>query len=139
MFKIFIKDLINKIMKKFYKFFFYKLYRFAIAEEKSVSLNLNFVILSFCFEILHLLIFGLALKIYGIYYNLNAKLFSVLVLIISILFNYYYFIRNKRIEKINLYFQEQKRIVWKDNLMFLGYIIMLFIIMFIQVFILKRR
>jgi hypothetical protein len=126
-------------MKKFYKFFFYKLYRFAIAEEKSVSLNLNFVILSFCFEILHLLIFGLALKIYGIYYNLNAKLFSVLVLIISILFNYYYFIRNKRIEKINLYFQEQKRIVWKDNLMFLGYIIMLFIIMFIQVFILKRR
>ena len=117
-------------MKKFYKFFFYKLYRFAIAEEKSVSLNLNFVILSFCFEILHLLIFGLILKIYGVYFNLNAKLFSVLFLVIGTIFNYLYFIRNKRIEKINLYFQEQKRIVWKDNLLFFGYIIMLFVIIF---------
>ena len=117
---------------------FYKLYRFAIAEEKSVSINLNFVVLSFCFEMLHLLIFGLVLKIYDIYFNLNAKLFSVLLLIISALFNYYYFIREKKIEKINLYFQEQKRIVWKDNLLFFGYIIMLFIIMFIQIFILKR-
>jgi uncharacterized membrane protein len=125
-------------MKKFYKFLFYKLYRFAIAEEKSVSINLNFVVLSFCFEMLHLLIFGLVLKIYDIYFNLNAKLFSVLLLIISALFNYYYFIREKKIEKINLYFQEQKRIVWKDNLLFFGYIIMLFIIMFIQIFILKR-
>ena len=87
---------------------------------------------------LHLLIFGLVLKIYDIYFNLNAKLFSVLLLIISALFNYYYFIREKKIEKINLYFQEQKRIVWKDNLLFFGYIIMLFIIMFIQIFILKR-
>lgn len=125
-------------MKKTYKFLFYKLYRFAIAEEKSVSLNLNFVILSFCFEMLHLLIFGLVLKIYGINFNLNVKLISVLLLIICTLFNYLYFIKSKRIEKINLYFQEQKRIVWKDNLMFFGYIIMLFIIMFFQVFIMKK-
>lgn len=79
-------------MKNFYKFLFYKLYRFAIAEAKSVSLNLNFVLLAFCFEILHLLIFGLALKsFFEFNFKLNPKLFSVVFLLLCTLFNYLYF------------------------------------------------
>lgn len=125
-------------MKKTYKFLFYKLYRFAISNEKSVSINWGFISLATIFEILHLLIFGLLLKYYKMELNLSTKFTPVLFLFLGTLFNYLFFIRNKRIEKINLYFQEQKRIVWKDNLMFVGYILMLFVIMFIQVFILKR-
>ena len=117
-------------MINFYKFLFYKLYRFAIAEEKSVSLNLNFISFATIFEILHLLIFGLVLKIYGIYFNLNAKLFTVLLLITITLFNYLYFIKNKRINRIHIYFQEKNYSVWKGNLLFFGYVIMLFIILF---------
>lgn len=45
-----------------YKFLFYKLYRFAISNEKSGSTHWSFISLATMFEILHLLIFGLLLK-----------------------------------------------------------------------------
>lgn len=117
-----------KIMKKTYKFLFYKLYRFAISNEKSYPVVWNFVTLATMFELLHLLIFGLILKLFfGVYYYLNPKQFSILLVVVGVIFNYLYFIKNKRIEKINLYFQENQRIVWRDNLLFFGYIIMLFV------------
>lgn len=126
-------------MKKMYKFLFYKLYRFSVAEEKSVSLNFGFICLATGFQILHFLIIGLLSKIlFVIDLNLNPKLFSLLFLAIGVLLNYLFFIKNKRIKKINIYFQSQKRIVWRDNLVFFGYIILLFFIMFFQVFLLKK-
>ena len=126
-------------MKFLFRFLFYKLYRFSIAQEKSVSLNFGFICLATGFQELHLLIFGFTHRLFfNDYYNLNPKITSVLLLILGILFNYFYFIKNKKIEKINAYFQNQKRVVWRDNLLFFGYIIFLFIIMFIQVYIIKR-
>lgn len=125
-------------MKSFYKFLFYKLYRFAIAEQKSVSINLNFTLLATVLEGLHIVLLGAPLKYFKVDLNFNEKLFPILFVIIGALFNYLFFFRNKRIEKINIHFQEQKRIIWKDDLLFFGYIIFLFIVMFVQVFIIKR-
>lgn len=125
-------------MKRFYKFLFYKLYRFSIAQEESVSLNFGFVCLATVFQELHLILLIFPYNYYQINFNLNAQLFSFLMLILGSVFNYFYFIRNKRIEKINTCFQNQKRTVWKDNLVFFGYVILLFVIGYFQIFLLKR-
>jgi hypothetical protein len=124
-------------MKRFYQFLFYKLYRFIKAQEQTVSLNLGF--LSYCtiFEGLHLALFAIPLKYFGNNLDLNIKLFAILFFIIGFLFNYLYFIRNKRIERINLFFQENNRIVLKDNIMFFSYIILLFLVIFSQIYLLK--
>ena len=120
-------------MKCFYKFLFYKLFRFATAEQKSVSVNFNFTCLSSIFEILHLLIIILLLKsFYKIPFNLNPNLFSVIFLIFGTLFNYMYFIRTKRIERIHSIFRQKKYSIWKGNLLFFGYIIMLFVFIFLS-------
>jgi hypothetical protein len=125
-------------MKNIYKFLFYKLYRFAISNEKSVSINWSFISLATIFEILHLALLADPLKYYKIELNLSTKFTPVIFLVLGSLCNYLYFIRNKRIQKINIHFQHQKRIIWKDNLLFFAYIIFLFTIMFVQVFILKK-
>jgi hypothetical protein len=125
-------------MVKFYTFLFYKLYRFSIAQKESVSLNFGFVCLATVFQELHLILLVFPYNYYQINFNLNVQLFSFLMLILGSVFNYFYFIRNKRIEKINVHFQNQKRIVWKENLLFFSYIIILFVIGYFQIFLLKR-
>lgn len=126
-------------MKSIFKLFFYKLYRFAVLEEKSVSLNLNFVILATAFEILHLLVISLIFKIlFGFTLELNTEFVSILLVVSGILFNYFYFIKNKKIQKLYFYYQNQERNIWKSNLFLFGYILFLFIILFFQVSILKR-
>jgi hypothetical protein len=124
-------------MKRFYQFLFYKLYRFIKAQEQTVSLNLGFLSHCTIFEALHLALFAVPLKYLGINLNVNIKLFPILFLIIGFLFNYLYFIRNKRIERINLFFQEKNRTVWKDNVIFFSYIILLFLLIFLQIYLLK--
>lgn len=126
-------------MKSIFKLFFYKLYRFAVLEEKSVSLNLNFVILATAFEILHLLVISLIFKIlFGFTLELNTEFVSILLVVSGILFNYFYFIKNKKIQKLYFYYQNQEQNIWKSNLFLYGYILFLFIILFFQVSILKR-
>lgn len=125
-------------MKHFYKFLFYKLYRYAKAEEQSVSLSFNFIFLATVFQELHLTFLIFPYNFFKINLNFRIELLPILMFIIGILFNYLYFIRSKRIDKINVYYQSQKRVVWRDNLMFFGYIILLFFIMFFQVFLLKK-
>lgn len=118
-------------MKRFYEFLFYKLYRFAISNEESASINWSFISLATMFEILHLLLVGLLQKsFFEFHTNINLTLFSVLFLLIGTIINYLYFIKSKRIERIHSYFQEKNYSVWKGNLLFLGYVILLFIIMF---------
>lgn len=125
-------------MQKLYKFLFYKLYRFAVAEEKSVSLNFNFILLATVFQELHLALLPVPLKYFNLELIVSKTYTSVFLLIFLAIINYFYFIKSKKIEKINSYFQNQKRIVWRDNLLFFGYIILLFVVMFFQVFILKK-
>ena len=126
-------------MKRIYKFLFYKLYRFAISNEKSAPIDWSFISLATIFEIFHLLILGLLLKFFKLEFYLNTKFTPILLLVFGALLNYFCFIRNKAIHKINSDFQKQNRTIWKDNLWFFGYVIMLFVIMFIQVYILKRN
>lgn len=90
-----------------YKFLFYKLYRFAVSNEKSGSIDCSFISLATMFEILHLLIFGLLLKYFKIDFHLSTKFTPVLLLILGGLINYFFFIRNKAIHKINSNFQKQ--------------------------------
>ena len=125
-------------MKNFYQFLFYKLYRYIKAQEKTVSLNLGFISYATIFEGLHLALFAIPLKYFNINLNLNVKLFAILFLLTGFLLNYLYFIRNKRIERIDLFFQEKNRIIWKDNVFFFSYIILLFLIIFLQIYLLKK-
>jgi hypothetical protein len=105
-------------MKTFYKFLFYKLYCFAVSNEKTTPVNWNFVLLASTFESIHIVLLTVPLKYYKI--DLNLLFTSVMFVIIIPLFNYHYFIRNKRIEKINFDFQGQNRIVWKIIYYFLA-------------------
>ena len=120
-----------------YKFLFYKLYRFAISNEKSVSINWAFISLAAIFEMFHLALLAVPLKYFKIELNLSTKFTPILLLVLGTLFNYFYFIRNKRINQIHIYFQDKNYSVWKGNLLFFTYIILLFVIIFVQVFILK--
>lgn len=49
--------------------------------------------------------------------------------------NYLLFIRNKRIEKINEYYQNRNLKAWKGDLIFFSYILLLFSLMAIETFI----
>lgn len=52
-------------MKKIYNFLFYKLFRFAKAQEETVSVEIGFLGLASIFELFHLAIIGVFFKILG--------------------------------------------------------------------------
>lgn len=56
-----------------YKFLFYKLYRFAKAQEQTVPPNFGFVALASMFELLHFAIIAVFFKIVGLEINLISK------------------------------------------------------------------
>ena len=112
-----------------YKFLFYKLYRFAKAQEETVPPNFGFVILASMFELLHFaILFGVIDEFFGykfLFISSVAKFAGIIYLILGLGLNYLIFIRTKWIYKINGYYQKQNRTVWKDNLLFFLYIFFL--------------
>ena len=120
-------------MKKIYSFLFYKMYKFAKAQEESIGTNFGFVGYAAIFELLHFAIIMVFFKIIGFEVNIGSKgMFIFLFVIIGVSLNYFIFIKSKLIYRINDYYQEKNYSVWKGNLLFFGYIIFLFTIMFIQ-------
>ncbi|KIC02124.1 hypothetical protein [Flavobacterium sp. PL02] len=128
-------------MKKIYNFLFYKLFRFAKAQEETVSVEIGFLGLASIFELFHLAIIGVFFKILG--YELEfssyfAKYFGWIFVVLGFSFNYFVFIKTKLIYNINDYYQSQNRQIWKDNLLFFGYILFLFLLMIIEAFFFKK-
>lgn len=115
-------------MKKMYSFLFYKLYRFAKAQEETVGAEFGFICYAFVFEILHLaIIFGFIDEFFN--YNLKISLpyvTTIILLVLLSLINYVFFIKSKLIHNINSNFQNRSRVVWKDNICFFCYIFFLF-------------
>ena len=123
-----------------YKFLLYKIFRCAKAQEKSVDVNFGFIGLVIVFELLHFTIFAVFFKIIGLEINLvNKELFILLVFILGIPINYFFFIRSKLIYKINEHYQKQNRTIWKDNSLFILYILLIFLLMFIEVWVFKNQ
>lgn len=130
----------KKKMKKFYRFMFYKLFRFSKLEEQTVDLKIGFLVNVIVFQLLHLAIFFVFLKLLGFDFFRGKEFLitSSFIVFVSVL-NYYYFIKKDRIFKVNQYYQKQKRNILKDNLVFFTYIILLFLIIFIETWIFKIK
>lgn len=116
-----------------YRFLFYKLYRMAVNEQDSVYLTVGFLVYVTIFEILHLAILSVLIDIFGYKIHVSDSKYVIYsyIIIIGVL-NYFVFIKTKWIYRINEYYQAKKLNAWKSNLLFVGYIILLFVIMFIQ-------
>jgi hypothetical protein len=120
-------------MKKAIKFLIYKLFRLAKMQEQTVPLNVSFLVNISLFEIIHLAILIVLFKIVG--YDLpqyNDTLFAIFAIGVGFIFNYYLFIKNGKIYKINEYFQENGCNKLKGNLFFFGYIIFLFLLILLE-------
>ncbi|PJR04320.1 hypothetical protein [Avrilella dinanensis] len=119
-----------------YKFLFYKLYRFAKAQEQTVPPNFGFVALATIFELLHFAIIAVFFKIVGLEINLISKeVFVALIFIFGFSINYFLFIKSKLIYRINEEYQKQNRTVWKDNVLFFSYIIFIYLVMLLEVWV----
>jgi len=122
-----------------FKFLFYKLYRFAKAQEQTVPQNFGFVALATIFELLHFAIIAVFFKIVGLEINLISKeVFVALIFIFGFSINYFLFIKSKLIYRINEEYQKQNRTVWKDNVLFFSYIIFIYLVMLLEVWIYQR-
>lgn len=123
-------------MKNIYSFLFYKLYRFAKFQEQTVSPAIGFLALVSIFELLHLLIllffiedvFGYKLK----FANEIEKIFGILFVMIGFSLNYFIFIKSKLIYRINDYYSSLDRKIWRENLLFVGYFILISLIIVLQ-------
>lgn len=122
-----------------YKFLFYKLYRFAKAQEQTVPPNFGFVALATIFELLHFAIIAVFFKIVGLEINLISKeVFVALIFIFGFSINYFLFIKSKLIYRINEEYQKQNRTVWKDNVLFFSYIIFIYLVMLLEVWVYQK-
>lgn len=121
---------------------FYKLYRFAKAQEQTVPPNFGFVGLASMFEILHFAIIAVFFKIiigFDFTTLISKEAFVVLIFIFGFSINYFLFIRSKLIYRINEEYQKQNRILWKDNFLFVSYILFIFLVMFLEVWIYQKN
>ncbi len=117
-----------------YKFLFYKLYRFAKAQEQTVPPNFGFVALATIFELLHFAIIAVFFKIIRLEINLISKeAFTALIFILGFSINYFLFIKSKLIYRINEEYQKQNRTVWRDNVLFFSYIIFIYLVILLEV------
>jgi uncharacterized membrane protein len=118
------------------KFLFYKIYRYAVTQEKAVGTSFAFLMYVSIFELIHILIIGGALSIAGYSMDIGEEsVWSITTLAIMTFINYLFFIRNKRIEKINEYYQTKNQKARKGDIIFFSYIIMLFSLMAIETYI----
>ena len=123
-----------------YKFLFYKLYRFAKAQEETVPPNFGFVALASMFELLHFTIIAVFFKIIGFDMTtlISKEIFVALIFILGFSINYFLFIKSKLIYRINEEYQSQNRTIWKDNLFFASYIIFIFLVMFLEAYVYQK-
>ena len=122
-------------MYNFYKILIYKLYRIAIAQEKTVNSTIGFLGFISIFELFHFSILDIIFDYFGFKYELVDSLVQYsgwIFVIVGFSLNYFIFIKTKLIYRINDYYQGQKRVVWRDNLLFFVYIVLLFLIMLLQ-------
>src|SRR5690554_1909900 len=112
-----------------YKFLFYRMYRMALNQQETVPPNFGFVGFATMFEILHFaILFGFIDEFFGYKFSFVSSLekyAGIIYLILGLVLNYLIFIRTKWIYRINEYYQKQNRVVWKDNLLFFLYIVLL--------------
>ena len=122
-----------------YKFLFYKLYRFAKAQEQTVPPNFGFVALASMFELLHFTIILVFFKIIDFEINLISKeVFTILTFILGFSINYFLFIKSNLIYQINQEYQKQNRSVWRDNVLFFSYIIFIYLVIMLEVWVYQK-
>ena len=119
-------------MIKFYKFLFYKLYRLAYAQRETVPINISFLVNVSLFELFHLALLIVLLPVK--FPRMNDTLFAIIFLALGICLNYLIFLKTGYIEKLNTYFKEQEVSRRKENLIFIGYILFLFLIMLFETY-----
>lgn len=118
------------------KFLVYKLYRFAKAQEETVDAEFGFMGLVSVFEMFHLAIiisfirdfFGFKIEFSNFFISYSGWIITI----VGLALNYYFFIKTRLIYKINSFYEKKNYSIWKGNLLFFGYILLLFLIMFIQ-------
>ena len=122
-----------------YKFLFYKLYRFAKAQEETVPPNFGFVALATIFELLHFAIIVMLFKILRLEINLtNKETFASLIFIFGFSINYFLFIKSNLIYQINQEYQKQNRSVWRDNVLFFSYIIFIYLVIVLEIWVYQK-
>lgn len=115
------------------KLLIYKLYRLALTQKDSASPKVVFLSYLSIFELLHIAIISIFIKIIRFEFKIPENGFFLLGSMIAISYlNYFIFIKSKLIYRINDYYQAKNYSVWKGNLFFFGYVGFLFVIMFIQ-------
>lgn len=128
-------------MKNMSMFLFYKLFRFAKSQEETVPAEVGFLLFISIFELFHLVIMVVFFKILGYELELPSyfvKYFGWIFVVLSLLLNYFVFIKSKLIYEINNFYKSHDRQIWKDNLLFFGYILFLFLLMIIETFYFKK-
>lgn len=121
------------------KFLIYKIYRISLAEDKTIDAKIGFQINLYLFELLHYIVVGLFVKAFDINLNITNPYFLSILLLFTIFINYYYFIRNKMIYKINKSFEDKMQKRWVGNLLFILYILGLFLLIVTFVAIYQRN
>lgn len=115
------------------RFLLYKLYCLALTQKDSAYLAVVFLSYLSIFELLHIAIISIFIKIIGFDFKIKEDggfLLGGVIVVFSL--NYFIFIKSKLIYRINDYYQKKGYSIWKGNLLFFGYIVFLFLIMFIQ-------
>jgi hypothetical protein len=121
-------------------FFVYKIYRIALSQEQSASVRISFLGLMSIFQLLHFLIIAVIFRIIGYEaYQINEKLFVLIFVLIGFGLNYILFIQSKIVYKINTQYKQKFPNNFKYNLLFFGYITLLFIVIFIEAYIYQNR
>lgn len=129
-------------MKKLFKYIIYRLYRIALLQEATLFPVIGFLVYLSLLQILHLIIFGVFSRLFFnnlFSYQNNYGLLGLIGILILIGINYLFLVRNNKLKEINDYFINDKNKVnpIKGNLIFWGYLFVLFTIMFFETWIYK--
>ncbi|MFN5629321.1 MAG: hypothetical protein ACK48W_08535 [Bacteroidota bacterium] len=129
-------------MKKLFKYIIYRLYRIALLQEETLFPVIGFLVYLSLLEILHLIIFGVFSRLFFnnlFSYQNNNGLLGLIGILILVGINYLFLVRNNKLKEINDYFINDKNKVnpIKGNLIFWGYLFVLFTIMFFETWIYK--
>ncbi|WP_372474787.1 hypothetical protein AB4865_05850 [Capnocytophaga sp. ARDL2] len=123
-------------MKKIYKLMIYKIYRIALKQNETVPIVIGFTCFMSIFELIHIVIaLGFVEILLNVQININSDsdiIFKILFITLGIGLNYFLFLKNKWIYKLNERYSSQNRNKFRDNLTFGLYLLFLvFCIVFI--------
>jgi hypothetical protein len=90
------------------------------------------MVYSTLFESLHIALLAVPLKFLHINLKLNILTFPILFISLGCIFNYLFFIRGKRLKRIIRHFEGENMSSIRQNVIFFGYLILLFILLFIE-------